>query len=70
MIDRIDPTRKDFLKLNKYIQAGKMCDLGSASGLTLDIGSEFNFDTIGVEPNPNMKDNAIKHYGNRWIPLT
>jgi len=57
-------THKNKMKLiSKYSNGNTILDIGCGSGELLDLFNQNNWETIGIEPNPNARNFAKLEYG-------
>lgn len=57
-------------KIKKYIQTGRLLDIGAASGIFVKAAKDEGFDAYGVEPSKWMCEFAKKHYDVEVYPGT
>jgi len=55
-------------RINKFIKAGKILDIGCGRGLFLDVMRRGGWDTLGTEFNEETASYAIKTYGLKVLP--
>jgi SAM-dependent methyltransferase len=49
--------------LSRWVSAGTLLELGPGGGFFLDVAREAGFDTVGVEPSPELAARAVSEFG-------